>query len=145
MMQRYSDSGISAPPEVWKGTQHVSCVRRDKDGLQGALTELQEQGAIVTEMHFDLVPETWAKTRKELVSEAISALRARALQIAEAMGMQVDRYLNIQVNEENDQRQIQLRQIRFQENGGPLALPSGDIEVSVAATISVRLAPKSIP
>lgn len=44
MMQRYSDGGLSAPPDV-KGVLHVSCVGRDMDGLQAVLTELQKQGS----------------------------------------------------------------------------------------------------
>ena len=145
MAQRYSDGGISAPPEVWKGIQYVSCVGKDMTGLQGSLTELQKQGAILTEMHFDLTPETWATTRKALAGEALSALRAEALQVADAMGMQIDRYLAIQINEENDQRQLQQRQVRFQDNGGALALPSSDIEVSVTAGVNVKIAPKPNP
>jgi predicted secreted protein len=145
MAQRFADGGMSAPPELWKGTQLITSGGKDKEGLQGALTELQKQGAILTELHFELTEDTRASARQQLTADAIRALRAEASQVAAAMDMQIGRYSMIQVTEENDQRQIQLRQIRIPQNGEPLTLPSGEIEEAVAVGIRVALVPKSNP
>ena len=102
MAQRFNDGGMSAPPEVWKGTQLVTSSGKDKGGLQGALTELQKQGAILTELHFELTEGTRASARQELTADAIRALRAEASQAAADMDMQIGRYSMIQITEEND-------------------------------------------
>lgn len=141
-----ANAAVLAAAGEWKAAQLLSLAGRNLRGLAGLTTRLQKDGAIVSDMRFDLSPETLAAVRKELAGEALSKLRAQAEQMASDMGMQIERYHNIDVATPNPEA-TQARSLGVQQAtaAGLTVLQAGEMNVGVVVNATVSLARKANP
>jgi predicted secreted protein len=130
----------------WKAAQLITVVGRDMRGLMKLVTQLQQDGAIISDTRFDVSPETLAAVRQELTTEALAKLRAEAQQVAGDMGMQIERYRNLDVTapypEVTPARFIGVQPASF---AGLTTLQAGEMDVSVIVNANVALMPKVNP
>lgn len=140
------NAALLATAGEWKASQLLSLASQDLRGLVGLLTDLQKDGAVVSEMRFEVAPDTLAAVRKELTAEAIANLRAAAEQTAGAMGMRIERYRSLDIATPNLEM-AQMRQPFPQPgvNAGNIVLQASDVTVGMTANANVSLAPSTTP
>lgn len=141
-----ANTAMLAAAGEWKAAQLITLVGRDMRGLVRLVTQLQQDGAIISDTRFDVSPETLAAVRKELTTEGLAKLRAEAQQVAGDMGMQIERYRNLDVTTPNPEvtptRFIGVQQASF---AGLTTLQAGEMDVSVIVNANVALMPKLNP
>jgi predicted secreted protein len=141
-----ANTAMLAAAGEWKAAQLITLVGRDMRGLVTLVTQLQQDGAIISDTRFDVSPETLAAVRKELTTEGLAKLRAEAQQVASDMGMQIERYRNLDVTTPNPEvtqaRFIGIQQAAF---AGLTPLQVGEMNVSVIVNANVALVPKIKP
>jgi predicted secreted protein len=131
----------------WRVSQLLTLVGRDMRGLAELTTQLQKDGAGILDMHFEVAPETLGTVRQELGSEGLAKLRAEAQQVATDMGLQVERYRNLEISPANPEA-MPARYFGVQQAVAAAAFPllqAGEMTVSVTVTANVSLIPKSNP
>jgi predicted secreted protein len=146
--QAGTDAGtaVLAAGGEWKAAQLITLDGRDMRGLVKLVTQLQQDGATISDTRFDVSPETLAAVRMELTTEGLAKLRAEAQQVAGDMGMQIERYRNLDVSTLNPEV-TPSRFVGFQQAtaAGLTTLQAGEMNVSVIVNASVALTPKVNP
>lgn len=141
----YGTASVLVATGEWKAAQLLTLSGSDMRGLVSLVTQLQQDGAVISDMRFDLAPETLATVRKELTSEGLAKLRAEAQQVAGTMGMQIERYRNLDVM---PTEAMQTRFVPYQPaiaTAGFNVLQAGELNVSVIVNANVSLTPKVSP
>ena len=136
---------VLAATGEWKAAQILTLSGSDMRGLVGLVTQLQQDGAVVSDMRFDLAPETLATIRTALAGEGLAKLRAEAQQVAGEMGMQIERYRNLDIASPDA---MQTRFMPYQPAtavAGLNALHAGEMDVNVIVNANVSLVPKVNP
>jgi predicted secreted protein len=141
-----ANTAMLAAAGEWKAAQLITLDGRDMRGLVRLVTQLQQDGAIISDTRFDVSPETLAAVRQELTTEGLAKLRAEAQQVAGDMGMQIERYRNLDVAapypEVKPARFIGVQPASF---AGLTTLQAGEMDVSVIVNANVALMPKLNP
>ncbi len=81
----------------WRGSQTLSLAGKDFAAALKLVGALQASGLALSDLRFDLAPETLRGAEHELTVRALAGLRARAEEIAAAMGLAVARYKHLDV------------------------------------------------
>ena len=74
--------GKPKPPAQWHATQELTLVSRDFPAALALAGQLQADGLLIGDMRFDIAPETLHAQQQVLTDEALTALTARAGQVA---------------------------------------------------------------
>jgi predicted secreted protein len=147
-----SGNGNSVPMTLstagdWHAVQLLSLTATDFAAIAPLVSDLGNDGLQISDMHMSLTPEKLRNAQTELAPQAIAALRAQATQLATAMDMRIDRFVNISVTNSQPENQQQPRNtINFnQQPNQTMIMPSGDFDVWVTVSANVLLAPKPTP
>ena len=88
--------GKPAPPQ-WHAMQDLFLTGRDFGALLNLAGLLQADGLTMADMSFDVAPETLRAVQRSLTDEALTALTARAAEIAATLRLKVARILKLRV------------------------------------------------
>ena len=137
--------GKPKPPAQWHTVQDLILVSRDFGAALALAGQLQAGGMLIGEMHFDVAPETLRAQQQALTDEALTAMTARAGQIAATLGLTVARIQTLNVGN------------AMQPGGGPRplvmaraapapapppAVAAGDTTIAVTVNAEIALTPK---
>ena len=76
----------------WRAEQSLDLSGKDFTALLGLAGDLQSDGMLMSDLRFDLAPDTARALQDSLTGEALAAVKDRARRIADDMGMRVDRF-----------------------------------------------------
>jgi predicted secreted protein len=131
---------------LWQGSQSLSLSSEDFDAVLSLVGDLQSSGLLMSEMRFFLAPETLTAVQDELTATALTALRARADSVAKDLGMAIDHYRLIGINNAREDSERSLG--RSSEAGAarsgkapPPSVQAGDATVLLSVSADVVLAP----
>ncbi len=132
--------------DLWQGSQSLSLSSEDFDAVLSLVGELQSSGLLMSEMRFFLAPETLTTVQDELTATALTALRARADNVAKDLGMSIDHYKQIGIgNAHEDSDRSAARSTGAAASGSrkapPPAAQAGDATVMLSVSADVVLAP----
>lgn len=82
----YEDKSLKRGQRWW-GSQGISLTSQDSGALLTLVGQLQEQGLLVSNLAYELAPETRRKIERELVPEAIQRVKETAATVAQSLAL----------------------------------------------------------
>jgi uncharacterized protein len=82
----YEDKSLKRGQRWW-GSQGVNLTSTDGGALLALIGQLQEQGVLVSNLAYELAPETRRKIERELVPEAIQRVKETAETVARSLAL----------------------------------------------------------
>jgi predicted secreted protein len=138
--------GQPKPPAQWHSAQTLSLTARDFNAALTLAGQLQADGLLVSDMRFDVAPETLRAQQHVLTDEALTALTARAGQIAATLGLSVARIESLTVGNAmqpgGGPRPIMMARAATNSVPAPVAAP-GDAMISVSVDADIALLPSN--
>ncbi|HEX4113605.1 MAG TPA: SIMPL domain-containing protein [Stellaceae bacterium] len=136
--------GQPKPPAQWHAMQTLSLTGRDFGAALALAGKLQADGLLVSNMHFDVAPETVRGQERVLTDEALNALTARAGQIATTLGLTVARIATLTVGNAMQPggapRPLMMARTAGASTSAPVAA-AGDTVISVSVDADIALIP----
>ncbi len=131
-------------PQQWRTIQDLSLTSRDFTAALDLAGQLQVGGLVIDDMRFDVAPETLRAAQRALTDEALTALTARAGEIAAVLGLKVARIQNLHVGNATQPgggpRPLMM-QSRAAGAAPPPVVAAGDSTIAVAVDADIELAP----
>jgi predicted secreted protein len=81
----------------WRGTQTLGLTGPDSGALLVLTGELQQNGLLLTNLNYEVAPDTARAVEDELTAEAVKRLRERAGRVAATMGLTVRGFREMRV------------------------------------------------
>ncbi|MBS0560957.1 MAG: SIMPL domain-containing protein [Proteobacteria bacterium] len=135
----------SAKPERWVASQTLNLTGKDGSALLSLVGTLQQKGLAMSDLHWQLAEDTEAKARDEALKKALTALRARADEVAGLIGLTFVRYQNLRVDMQNPVRPMPRMMAMTASMAAAAPPPSAegqDVPVRVVVSAEAVLAPK---
>ena len=136
--------GKPKPPAQWRATQELTLVSRDFPAALALAGQLQADGLLIGDMRFDIAPETLHAQQQVLTDEALTALTARAGQVAAALHLAVSgiKLLNVgNAAQPGGPRPFVMARAVAGAAPAPPAVAAGESAVSVTVTAEFALVP----
>lgn len=136
--------GKPKPPDQWRTEQGLSLTGQNFPAALILAGVLQADGLVITGMRFDVAPATLRAQQAALTKEALSAIMARAGRVAAALGLKVDRIVNLTVGNAQEQGRspYPMMMARAARAGPPPAVAPGESTVAVTVQAEIALTPK---
>ncbi|HEY5209806.1 MAG TPA: SIMPL domain-containing protein [Stellaceae bacterium] len=138
--------GKPTGPAQWHTVQELSLRARDFAAALALAGQLQADGLLISDMRFDVAPDTLHAQEQSLTDEALNALRARARHIAETLGLKVARFRTLNVGNATLPGGGPRPMLMMRAGGGapapmPPAAAAGDATVTVSVNAEITLEP----
>lgn len=130
--------------DTWYASQTVSLTSGDFEAALGLAGELQSSGLVMAGMRFSVAPDSLKAAQRELTTEALTALRQRASEVAGDLGMQVDRYRQVDVGNAQESSDGPSRPFAAAQSAAGAASPpvaeAGEVTVILSVQADIVLA-----
>ncbi len=84
--------------ERWQAGENLNLTGKDGEAMLKLTGELQQKGLTVSSLGWHLARETERKARKDATKQALSALRGRAEEAAELLGLRFDSFREVRLD-----------------------------------------------
>jgi len=134
----------SAKPERWQASQALNLSSKDGAALLTLVGALQQKGLAISDLHWQLADETEAKARDQALRKALSALRARADEVAGLLGLNFLRYEQLRVDMQTPVRPMprMMAATASMAAAPPPSAEGQDVPVRVTVSAEAVLVPK---
>jgi predicted secreted protein len=132
----------------WRGTQTLGLTGPDSGALLVLAGELQQAGLLLTNLSYEVAPDTARAVEDELTAEAVKRVRERADRVATTMGLTVRGFREIRVGNVNSNpgpRPMMARMAPSAASAPPPVAEPGETTVQVTVEADVLLAPRARP
>jgi predicted secreted protein len=128
---------------LWHGSQGVSLTGTDATALLSLVGDLQQQGLVMSNLAYELQPETARRAEDALTTEALGRLKRRAENVAETLGLKVDRFRVIHISNAGEESpRPMMRAMAAAPAAPPPVAEPGTAQVSVTVEADIVLMPK---
>jgi predicted secreted protein len=131
--------------EGWQAGQNLNLTGRDGATVLKLVGDLQQKGLATANLTWRLSPETERKARKDATRQALSALRGRADEAAEVLGLRFDSFREVRLDSATPQMMphgaMNLRSSLISSPRPPSA-QAEDIPVNATADADIVLKPR---
>ena len=128
--------------ELWQASETLTLSSHDFDAVLSLVGDLQGAGLLMSELQFDLAPETLSSVQTDLTTAALGALRTRARDVAKDLGMTIDHYRSVTIgNATENSRPIPRFAAAAASTMAPPVAQPGDATVSLTVNADIVLAP----
>ncbi|HEX9465798.1 MAG TPA: SIMPL domain-containing protein [Alphaproteobacteria bacterium] len=136
-------------PTRWHGVQSLSLHGSDTAALLKLAGELQQSGFVMSNLAYDVAPQTARSLEDELTSLALQRLRDRVQRIATDMGLELRNFRNLQIGNVTGAgtpiRPLQMMRAAAAAPAPPPAAEPGETTLEVAVSAEVVLLPRGTP
>jgi predicted secreted protein len=136
-------------PTRWHGVQSLALHGSDTAALLKLAGELQQSGFVMSNLVYDVAPQTARSLEDELSSLALQRLRERVQRIATDMGLELRNFRTLQVGNVTGAgtpiRPLQMMRAAAAAPAPPPAAEPGETTLEVAVSAEVVLIPRSTP
>jgi predicted secreted protein len=141
----YEERETNAPSR-WHGSQGLTLVGSDFAAVLGLAGDLQGEGLAMSNLAFELAPETARAAEDDLTSEALTRLRQRGERVAADLKLTMIRLRDIRVGNVGGDQPPPIRMRAVAMAASPAAAPppaaeAGDATVAVTVDADILLGP----
>jgi predicted secreted protein len=133
----------------WRGVQTLGLTGPDSGALLVLTGELQQAGMLLTNLSYEVAPDTARALEDELTAEALKRLRERADRVASTMGLTVRGFRDVRVgNVSGDRNPRPMMAMRMSPGAAPAPPPvaePGETTVQVTVDADALLVPRTRP
>jgi predicted secreted protein len=138
-------SGEKPLPPPWHAFQDLILIGRDFAALLNLAGQLQADGLTIGDMNFDVAPETLRAAQRSLTDDALSALTARAREIAETLRLKVARIVTLRVGNATQPlgvRPMMMQARALEATAPPPAAAAGNGTIALTVDAEIALVPE---
>lgn len=126
-------------PLAWQATQSIRFYTADGPALLALVGSLQEKGLAVSQLGWELAPETARNAEREATLRAVKALRGRADEIAGAIDLQFSSFREVTVGQQPRPAPVRARMAAAAPMVAPVEPSAADENVEVSATVQAGI------
>ncbi len=132
--------------ERWQAAQSLDLTGKDAEAMLKLIGDLQQKGLAQSSLVWRLSRETERQARKDATKQALSALRGRAEDAADILGMRFDSFREVRLDSVTPPpimpRQAMMARAAAAPPSPPPAAETEDIPVTATAEADVLLKPR---